>query len=95
MNAWTAIAGAARWASCSPATAEEAARRASVCGACPSRVIVRVRGTDLQAAFCGPPLEDHGGTCGCLVQWRVGASGAWKPAGKVTCTGEGCPSNHW
>ena len=95
MNPWAAIAGASKWVSCTSATAQEAAKRASVCAACPSRVIVRVRGTNLQAAFCGPPMDPREDTCGCLVQWRSGGLAVWRPAGKTTCEGEGCPAGHW
>lgn len=94
MSAWAAIAGAARWLTCSPAEPVEAARRAAKCEACPSRVLVRVRGVGLLAAFCGAPMTETSSTCGCLVQWGRELD-ALEPAGKATCAGEACPQGRW
>ncbi len=94
MKPWAAITGAARWMTCESVSPEEAARRASICHGCGTRVVMRVRGTPYAAAFCGDPLVPTKVSCGCLVAYGTGAT-ATTPAGKVTCRGEQCPQGRW
>lgn len=93
MRLWHAVKGASKYAAAvaagDAADAIEAGRRAALCGSCPNRRDYRVPALGVTAAFCGPAFEDHGATCGCLVQVSC------RPAGKVCVRSESCPSGKW
>ena len=94
MSPWAAITGAAKWIACTPVDGAAATERAAVCVGCPSLVRVRVKGLDLTAGFCGPPLAPTANTCGCLVLWGT-TERPDAAAGKCTCKGEKCPQGRF